>query len=54
MGAKAHDPSVLQAEDPIRAHHRGNPLADEQDRHTRAPVSYTHLDVYKRQIPFYQ
>ena len=36
MGSKAHDPAVLQAEDPICTHNRGNPLADEQYCHARA------------------
>ena len=32
---------------------RQRPLADRVRETALAPVSYTHLDVYKRQVPFY-
>ena len=42
-------PDVKGREAILRVHSKGKPLAPEVDLKVVAPVSYTHLDVYKRQ-----
>ena len=40
---------IRQAVDPVR----GNPRCSERGKIASTPVSYTHLDVYKRQVYFF-
>ena len=48
MGAPLNDLSAVQHQDLIRIADRLQPVSDQQD--SLSPVSYTHLDVYKRQV----
>ena len=47
MGTSFNDMAMIQYNDNIRVFHRGQAMGNDKDG--SAPVSYTHLDVYKRQ-----